>query len=185
MNDFVESLKQIDWVKNVIYFFVFVLSVVVVFFILVSPAIEAFRVKNIQYRKSELVYNESVSEFESKQQALKQFQQENRPMLSAFATPFREETVERISIPYFEAFDSKVPRDINHTDVFQTRVGEVVSKVKTPDDLYNYIEFLSRSGQVIRMGFPIEFEQTRQGLIGKFTLIYYTDDKATVDSLMQ
>lgn len=152
--------------------------VLILFFVLVKPAIGAFKQKNIEYRKSEFVYRSTKEEHDKKQKELKAFQEQNRKILNAFQVQFRNDNFEMLSNKYFSSFKvMKVNNELNGTQGFPTDHVQIRSMLKTPKDFYSYILFLNESGHVAQMDFPINFEATREGIVGEFNVRIYNNPK--------
>jgi hypothetical protein len=179
MKGTLESLGEIDWVQNVVYFFIFVLIVAILFFVFVQPAILLFKQDNIAYRKSVFRYEQVTQALQQKTEQLQKFQHENRTMLDSFRRRFDHDTFASFSDRYFQTFNvTGVARKSNTVQGFLVDEVNVSTVLKSPSDLYDYIRLLNaKMGYIAQVSFPIEFQATEQGIQGNFMIkIYNTED---------
>lgn len=170
MEQFLEELKGINWIRNAIYFVLFFLLLLLFFLIFISPMLGSYKKENVEYRKAEHLYRESSALHEQQQTMMQTFQEENRKVLAALEALFDEQVLKTLAADYFKELEVVNKEEPVQEGLFVKQRYVVRVKLKSPNAYYSFIHHLNSAGHIIKASFPIRFESDRDEIFGEFAL---------------
>lgn len=171
LSDFIEKLKDIDWTKNIIYMFIYFLTVFFTFVMFVYPELQVTKDRNIEYRKAQIAQSASSSEYEEKRLAIDHFKNSNAKVLEAFAVEPMQEDISSIISPFIQNF--KLEKIAPKGDKYRSSSFTVSGTLASPAKFYELIDALKQTPYVLAVGFPIRFDRSEDSINIAFEITSY------------
>jgi len=171
LSDFLEKLKEVDWTKNIIYMFVYFLSIFFIFIMFVYPELQLTKNRNIEYRKAQIAESASSKEYVDKLAAIEHFKNSNAKMLEAFAAEPTQEDISSVISPFIR--ELKIEKVLPKESRYRSSGFIVTGLIDSPAKLYELIEALKNTPYVLSLGFPIRFDRRDEGIRITFEITAY------------
>lgn len=149
------SLKEIDVLKLIMFVLAFLLACVLVTVLLIVPSIKEYKkqknahhISLVNLGKMEQVYNVNA-------QALNEFRIEHARELNAINNTFNAEKFLEGAHGFFEQASLSKLADIDDNTSFSLYELNVTAKMNTPQQFYNFIDFLNNYENIILLDFPV------------------------------
>jgi len=152
---------------------------VVFSFTVLIPQGKEYRIKKADLSKENkelrLLQNFNDETFE----LLKELQQENRNIITAFKANFDVERFEKQHKSYFT--NLRIIEVIQSTPQEGFSVYEVntTSKITSPSSFYEFLDAVNKSDYIIDINFPIEFKREGEYINSSFTMNVYANSPET------
>ncbi len=176
MERFLVALQQIDWIKNVIQFFIYFFVIIVIFFAILKPKLDEYKEANIEYRKAEILYKQNEALAKSKTDEVKRLRSENNSILTAFKNRYKKDEIEKILGGYFMEFNILESTQSISREGFDRNRLKIDSILKNSQNYYDFLLGLNSSGYIIENDFPILFDASDRGIKSSFYLNIYNID---------
>jgi hypothetical protein len=170
--------KKVNILKNIYWFILFLGIAFGMFFMIITPTIKDYKVKNLDLKDSMENVITHQKEYEQYAKELSKIKVENKNILISFQNKYREDKVLEYISSYFKQI-SIVNKKIDKSDPEFIKYEFIVKGViDSPDKFYNLAEALNKSSNVIEIDFPIEFSTDRKGIINNLVIrVFELKDK--------
>lgn len=151
------SLKEIRLIRLLGWILFYLLVLFLLIFLLVIPAVKSYKGVNRKFAEEKASYLAARNEHDTIFDRLKTLQSEKRKIIEAFENPWNEKAFLSKAKRYFKKVDL-TPVESNATDkYFRTYEFSVMTKMKSPENFYNFIDAFPSIPFVIQADFPIAF----------------------------
>jgi hypothetical protein len=151
------SLKEIRLIRLLGWILFYLLILFFLIFALVIPEVKSYKSVNKQYVEEKVTYLAAKDEHDTIFDRLKKLQSDKRKIIEAFENPWDEKAFLAKARRYFKKVEL-TPVETNTTDShFKIYEFTVVTKMKSPENFYNFIDAFPSVPFVIRADFPIAF----------------------------
>lgn len=176
MNNFTESLREIDWIRNTLWFLFYVVGVALLFLGWVLPALDDFRRANIEYRKSEFLYNETKKDYDAIDKELRDFKELNAATLEALAQTSDAQVLQNILAGFFQ--DLKVSELSREKRQIGFEVARFVIEGRATNSslLHRFMDEVSKMGRVVKVDFPVLLKSESNTLFFRAHLELYKSE---------
>ncbi|WP_456381495.1 hypothetical protein [Hydrogenimonas sp.] len=151
------SFKEIRLIRILMWILLYLVILFLLIFLLVIPAVKSYKSVNNAFVEEKVKFLAAEEEHETLSERLRTLRTENRKVIGAFEKRWDERFfVSRVK-PFFSKVDLK-PVDINETDrYFRVYEINVMTKMKTPQNFYRFLDGLPSIPYVIQADFPVAF----------------------------
>ncbi|MGP1580281.1 MAG: hypothetical protein ACTTH5_04595 [Wolinella sp.] len=171
-----EILEEIDWVRNTLWFFLYIIGVFVLFMGWVVPELDEFRRSNIEYRKSNFLYKEAQKELTARKNELDTFKSENVALLAALGESNNQKLITKAFAGLFEEFAIHDNSLNPNKQGFRVAGYTLEGKSANSALIYRLIQEVGRIGCVAKVNFPILIARDKKdSLHFKVDLEVYTE----------
>lgn len=155
MKDFMESINDIDWVRNTLWFIFYVVGVIFLFLGWIMPSLDEFRRANIERRKADFLLVEVQKENERLNSALEGFKTENASLLNALLQDNDERVVRELLVGFFEKL--RISEMAREKDSFGFEVVRfsIEGNAQNSALIYRFIDEMSKISHIAKVEFPI------------------------------
>ncbi len=176
MNNFFEELQKIDWARNIAGLIVFILLCVAFFFLFLRPSITDQRLKNINFRKAEIVQKETKNEYEGLVKTLKELKTQNSKMINAFNAVVEKERLQSELAQYFGEVNIASFLKTPQEPYVKTEVVVQANSLELKN-FYDFLDWVNSSGYIMRVDFPIDIRKEDEKLYYTFKLLVFSNAK--------
>ncbi len=171
-----EILQEIDWVRNTLWFFLYIASVFFLFMNWVMPELDEFRRANIEYRKSNFLYKEAQKELEGRRSGLNAFKNENAALLAALREYEEQKVITEAFAGLFEEFTLHDMFWNADRKGFEVAGYTLEGKSANSALIYRLIQEVGRIGCIVKVNFPISIARDNDDALRfKVNLEVYTE----------
>lgn len=160
----------------VFFSLVLMVSVVAFSFLLLIPKGKEYRSLRLESKKEFQKLETAQREYDRINTRLQTLEEENRPLIAAFGTPFNPERFTRL---YKKEFDNLYLTEITTFETngsFKTYEVNATSKITSPKSFYTFLERVNKSEWIIGINFPIHFERDGEKIRSSFTMRVYNNE---------
>lgn len=157
LNSLTLLLKEINWVRNVMWLLIFFIIILLLFAYLVRPTLMELKSKNIELRKEEFLLRQIEAESQRVSESRKKFMMDNKAILNAFENRFNEDEFLQSAKKFALSATIAPTKEIDQNSSIRQREYLVQIKVDTPVKFFDLLDYLSGSGYVLKSDFPIKF----------------------------
>jgi len=119
-------------------------------------------------------YQEFYNQVESK---FRDLQKKNRAILEAFDTPFDADKFQKLHKDYFSSlYITKLAQDKGDEPFLLYEVN-ATTQISSPKSFYNFLDAVNKSGWIIGVNFPINFERDGEVIKSSFTMKIYGSEE--------
>ncbi|WP_300363199.1 hypothetical protein [Hydrogenimonas sp.] len=177
------SLKEIRLIRLLGWILFYLLILFVLIFVLVIPTVKSYKSVNKKYVEEKANYLAAKDEHDTIFDRLKTLQSDKRKIIEAFENPWNEKAFLAKAKRYFKKVEL-TPVESNATDrYFKIYEFSVMTKMKSPENFYNFIDAFPSVPFVIQADFPIAFRAHGGDEIeGIFHIRVYEEKRAGEES---
>lgn len=172
MNNLLEELKKIDWIKNTLYLLLFTVFVLFFFMFIINPALKEFKSANIEYRKAIFLNDQAKRELEQKSAEKKEFLDKNGRLVAYFDKRFNLDELLKFLSNHFEDVKIKSISETNQSEYGQ-KIINIEAIMESPSSFNSMLEGINSFGALIKVDFPITFVAFNGKIKSEFVLRYY------------
>ncbi|TQR29359.1 hypothetical protein DMB92_08330 [Campylobacter sp. MIT 99-7217] len=152
-----KSLEDAKFLTLAIYALVFVALCGLLIIFLLLPLVNKHKIVASNLASQNLI-NQSIQNVLNQSQAmLDELISENNQTLTHFDTAFKKERFVEFAGDFFEVVQLE-EQNITQTEPYLKALFHLKAKIKTPNDLYAFIEALNEYDNVIKIVFPFELK---------------------------
>ncbi len=167
------SLEKINYVKLLIFLFVFILITLVLISALILPNIKKYRVARADYAQAMVHKHRVQSVLTQREKELKQLLLTNRKIFDAFGHKFSQEEFVSFANQFFDKVTLKEIKQTQHTNEFKVYELNVTSSLKTPVKFYKFLDGLNHYQNIIQADFPIDLKSNGDIIHSSFKIKVY------------
>ncbi|WP_201352465.1 hypothetical protein [Hydrogenimonas urashimensis] len=151
------SLKEIRLIRLLGWVLFYLLVLFLLIFVLVIPVVKSYKSVNKEYAEQKAYYLAAKDEHDTIFDRLKSLQAKNRKIIEAFENRWDEKKFIAQARRYFLKVDVK-PIDVNTSEkYFKIYEINAMTKMKSPQNFYKFLDALPSLPFVIQADFPIAF----------------------------
>lgn len=175
MTPFQEFQREVNFLKNIYFFIIFVVLILYIFFKIIIPDIGKYKEINIQIQKDKSRFNLIEEEFNRLQDLHNKKLQANKYTLNTIVKIYSELSMSQLLDKYFTSFELTQKESMRKKDHTITIV-EAKAKTTNPQNFYLFIQSLQKVGNLVEVSYPLDFESKDGYLNVSFTLKVYAFD---------
>ena len=151
------TIYGIDVIKSFVFFVGFLIMTFFVVFFVISPSVAGFRIAKKEYYQTKYELETITNEYKEKIKELKKTKNLNKKILNALKEEFNEEEFRSFALRYMRIYSIKKEDTTKFRSDFLRTSYIVRSVVKSPKEVYDFIDALKDYKYVLRVCFPVEF----------------------------
>jgi len=160
----------------VVSLFLFLFVLIFSFAVLI-PSGKEYRIKRVELqkihkelRKYEYFHDETL-------EVLKDLQQKNRRIVTAFDSTFNPSRFEKQHKNFFSKLTISKVSFLENEDRFAVYEVNTTSQISSPSSFYDFLDAVNKSDWIIGINFPINFERDEEVIKSSFTMKVYCNNK--------
>ncbi|AII15205.1 hypothetical protein CIG2463D_1573 [Campylobacter iguaniorum] len=168
------SLEEVDLVKLLLYALIFVIACIIMIVIFLIPSIKEY--KNAKLQNSDKIVNLAKIEqvYNSHYDNLQSLKTISKKPLDAINHPFSEIKFVAQTGKFFSNVKlNKLPK-IDEKENFLRYELNVTGLMKSPQNLYDFLDFVNEYESIVRVDFPISMKSDGEKIDTSFKIKVYT-----------
>lgn len=154
-------LKEIDWIRNILWIIFYTLGIAGLFLWVMLPALDRFKKANIEYRKADFLYSETQKEFDLLQRQLMAIRTENQLGLRALE---RSVDFQKLQLFFGEMFETlQIEEDTlknQPLEGFYVRQFEIQGTLNDETDIDSLLSAVQQNSDwVMKVDFPVSMNK--------------------------
>ncbi len=167
------SLEKINYIKLLIFLFVFIVTTLVLITVLILPNIKSYRSARGEYNQA-MVHKTRVQEvLNQRDKEMKQLLLANRKIFDSFGHKFSQKEFINFSNQFFKKVTLKEVKQSKHTNEFRVYELNVTSSLKTPVKFYKFLDGLNHYQNIVQADFPIDLKSNGDLIYSSFKIKVY------------
>ncbi|MFK5882551.1 MAG: hypothetical protein QM482_10120 [Sulfurospirillum sp.] len=167
------SLEKINYVKLLVFLFVFILITLVLITTLILPNIKVYRVAKGDYNQAMVHKTKVQGVLDRRNKEMKQLLLTNRKIFDSFGHKFSQKEFISFANKFFNKVTLKEVKQSQHTNEFKVYELNVTSSLKTPVKFYKFLDGLNHYQNIIQADFPIDLKSNGDLIYSSFKIKVY------------
>jgi len=173
MASFQTFQREVNFLKNIYFFIFFIALVLFAYFQFVSESLAAYKMANIQDKKSLTQLRLVEEEHKDLLGKMSAKQKKHAKYLTIAKNNFSPVDLSKLLSKYFTKYDIKEQANTTKKDTHEFIEVEVLAQTTIPKNFYSFMKGLVNLSNVVEVIYPIEFDAKDGYLQVKFQLRSY------------
>lgn len=168
-----KSLENLDPVKMLLFFLVFVAISLIVIFVFIVPSVKEYKSVKVQYNRHEVSLNRMEEVLSSKKNILQKELKQNSHILNSLSNGFNKSSFLTYAKKFFK--DVKVTKvsTISSDKGYSVYELNVTSAIDSPSSFYSFLDGLKSYENIIKADFPITMKADGKMINSNFNIKVY------------
>lgn len=168
-----KSLQELDPVKMLLFFLVFLAISFLIIFVLIVPNMKEYKSVKALYSRNEMATMRIKNNLNAKESELQKIAQNNQKLLDALIIKFNEQKFTQYANKFFQNVTLKKSTQQATHKGFLVYELNVSSSIQSPQNFYDFLNGLASYESVIKADFPIKMVADSNIIQSNFNIKVY------------